>query len=407
MGYDVTNNSSTIELVSGKQIPASSDLIPIVLPEQTPSPELIGVDAITPKGDIVQLPDIVPTPELIGVDTITPVGDVVVLPEVVPPDGIVLLETIPIPDSGQFIGIKKLINLEDVEKVRVGGDVLVYNDSTGTYQHINVDADFPLFTSDISVILNSGKSLGKYLNGDTIPAIGKTASEVLIDIATEYINSAFTSFSISGQATTVEVGTTLSGSKTFIWNISENAGEVNVIDIYDITDVSYISIDTPNDGSEPVTIISNQLNIEGEVQQWRGRGTDITPDPDINFNSSTFTVIGRYYRFFGPASASVTDSVSVRALPSSAFQTSNVSVFSLETGNTLIKFIVCLPPGITITKVVDLTALGLDITSNYVAQSSIDVNDDGGSGTARTYNIYEMNIAIPYLIPHDHQITTG
>ena len=69
------------------------------------------------------------------------------------------------------------------------------------------------FTENIPVQLTSGKTLGKYGNGSTINAIGKSVQEVLKDIAFEYLPPAFTAFAMQGQATTVEVGTVISGLK--------------------------------------------------------------------------------------------------------------------------------------------------------------------------------------------------
>lgn len=43
------------------------------------------------------------------------------------------------------------------------------------------------FSSNISVVLSSGRSFGKYVNGNTINASGKTAVEVIIDSLTEYL----------------------------------------------------------------------------------------------------------------------------------------------------------------------------------------------------------------------------
>lgn len=47
-----------------------------------------------------------------------------------------------------------------------------------------------VFTADIPVILSGVKTLGQYQNGQIIPAIGKTAQEVLLDIAQEFISPA-------------------------------------------------------------------------------------------------------------------------------------------------------------------------------------------------------------------------
>lgn len=284
------------------------------------------------------------------------------------------------------------------------GQVVAWNQSTGQYELITVATSAPTFSSDIPVVLSSGKSLGKYINGDTIPATGLTAEEVLTDIALEYLDASFTSFSVSGQATTVEVGTTLSGSKTFTWTIDEGSGTVNVIDIYDITAATNIATDITNDGSEAVTVTTNQLNSDGVTQQWRGVGTDVTPDPDVDFNSSTFTVTSRFYRFYGATASTPTDDTTTRALPSSAWQT-GTDVFDLWTGTTYTKFCVALPPGVTISSVSDLTVSGADITSEYVLLGTVIVVDAGG--TNRSYNLYEMNIAIPYSETHQHRITAG
>ena len=51
-------------------------------------------------------------------------------------------------------------------------------------------------TTDITVVLSNGKTLGKYVTGDIIPAVGKTLEAVLRDIAREYVLPAFTSFSV-------------------------------------------------------------------------------------------------------------------------------------------------------------------------------------------------------------------
>ena len=191
--------------------------------------------------------------------------------------------------------------------------------------------------------------------------------------------------------------------RTFLWNITLNSGTVPTITIYDGTAASNLLVDTPNDGSEITTINTIQLNTDGAIQQWRGVGTDVSVTPNIVFYSGYFTVTGRFYRFYGPSVASPTDSASVRALPSSAFQT-GANTFNLNTGSTLTKFVVALPPGRSIISVIDLDALSVDITSEYIAQASINVLDAGG--TNRAYNIYEMNIGAPYSSDHRHQITT-
>ena len=65
-----------------------------------------------------------------------------------------------------------------------------------------------------------------------------------------------------------------------------------------------------------------------------------------------------------------------------------------------------LPPARTITSVIDLDALNANITSQYILVGTVSVNDGGDSGTARTYNLYEMTVGSPYTESHTHSVTT-
>lgn len=259
------------------------------------------------------------------------------------------------------------------------------------------------FDSDVTFVLSGSKSFGKYTNGQTAPWEGLTVIEALLDAAIEYINPVFTAFSVSGQATTVEVGTTLSGSKTFTWSITQNSGVVPTIDIYDITAATTLLAGTPNDGSQPVTVTTLQLNSNGSTQQWRGIGNNTSPVG--TFNSSTFTVTSRFLRFYGPASAPPTNSAEVRALPDNDDFHTGATTFNLNTGSTLTRFVCALPPGVTISQVIDLDALNANITSQYILTGTINVLDAGG--TTRAYNIYQMTVGSPYSSNHRHAITTA
>jgi len=258
-----------------------------------------------------------------------------------------------------------------------------------------------LFASDTTVVLDTGENFGKYKNGDVIPSSGKTAVQVILDALNKYKNPAFTSFSISGQAVTVEVGATISGSKTFTWGINENSGDVDFIDIFDVTAGTILLNDTANDGSQAVEVTPIQLNINGATQQFKGILHDETTEQDID--SLIFTITARFYRFFSPVSEFPEDSDDLRPL-NSAYHT-GASTFNLQTGTAQTKFLVALPPGVTISSVVDLDALNADITSSYVLTGTIDLVDAGGAN--RAYNIYQMTVGVPYSSNHRHQITTA
>ena len=255
------------------------------------------------------------------------------------------------------------------------------------------------FTSDINVNLAGVKSLGKYLSGQTITAIGKTAIEVINDIGIEYISAVFSSFSVAGQAQTVEVGTTISGSKTFTWAIVSNSSIITTIGIFDVTADVGLLPETLNDGTQSIVVTTNKLNANGSVQAYRGVAHDA--NNGANINSALFSITAKYLRFFGPTVISPADSTAVRALPS-AFH--SAGSFILPTGNSLTKFAVALPPGSAITSAIDQSALNADITSQYVLTGTKNVTDAGG--TNRVYNIFEMNISVPYDTSHNHLITT-
>src|SRR5690606_30365861 len=171
--------------------------------------------------------------------------------------------------------------------------------------------------TDFTVVLSGGKTFGRFVNGQVVPAAGLTAKEVQLLAAIEYIPPAFASFGISGQSATVEVGTTISGSKPYVWVLNQNSGVVSLIDIYDVTAGVTLVSNTPNDGTQSANVIANQLNSNGATQQYKGIAHDSVGGSDID--SAIFTITARFLRFFGPSASTPSNSAAVRALPSSAF----------------------------------------------------------------------------------------
>ena len=303
--------------------------------------------------------------------------------------------------SSDVLRVYELVSGTDAES---SPNVIRPNDYNGTtnqkvWKIAVVGGSNGTFNSDFVVSLSGGKTLGKYTNGQTVPANGKTANQVLLDIAIEYIAPTWNSFSVTGQNQTVEVGTTLSGSKTFTWSINSNSGVVTLIDIYDITGSANLLANTPNDETQSVGVTTLQLNSNGATQSWRGVAHDTGTTPG-DINSSPFTVTARFLDFWGPASGTPANSAAVRALSNNDFRTGG-NVRTLVTGTTLTQFVVATLG--TISSVIDQTALNANITSDYVSLGTISVNDAGG--TARTYNLYKMTIGAPYAVSHNHLIT--
>ena len=227
-----------------------------------------------------------------------------------------------------------------------------------------------------------------------------TLTDLLENIYAPFVAPTFSAFSITGQATTIEVGTDLSGNKTFTW-ATTNASNIspNTIQISNQTDAQVLATGLANDGSEVLNIgtvaTATPRTINFQIQA--------TNTQSNNFNR-LFSVVTRRRQFFGSASAIPANSAQVRALASNNFD--NVNVFTLATGTTNVNFVVAIPATKSITSVIDLGNLNLDVTSQYVLiNSSFTVNDIAGN--AQTYKLYAMTLSAPYPTSTNHQITTA
>ena len=217
--------------------------------------------------------------------------------------------------------------------------------------------------------------------------------------APPYVPPVFTSFLITGQASTVEVGTLIgAGNRPFSWAITLNDGVVPTVDIYDNTTATTLLAATPNDGSQSVAVPAVSLLFDGQTQSYKAIGNNTSPAG--TFNSANFVITGRFLQFYGPTAAPSANSANVRALPSNRFATG--TTFNMNTGILDIIFEICLPPSQTLVSVFDATA-GFFITVAFVA-SVIVVNDAGGN--PHNYNVYRLTNAVPYAVNHIFNIVT-
>lgn len=197
----------------------------------------------------------------------------------------------------------------------------------------------PLFVSDINVVLSEGKSLGGYVNGDVIPAIGKNANQVLIDLATEYLKPSFPSFSITGQSTIIEVGAALSGTKIFTWTMNNASNlQAGTIQIRDITNNVLIATGLSNGGTAVVNI-GTITNSDEILHQWRIEAVNTKGE---GFQSAPFSVRSIYPVFSGKVSApgeagtgrpAIAQGLLTSATKSIVDSSSDVSVSFLSTPN--------------------------------------------------------------------------
>lgn len=165
---------------------------------------------------------------------------------------------------------------------------------------------------------------------------GKTFSEIIQSIVAPYVAPLFSAFSITGQATTVEVGTTLAGSKTFTWGITQNSGVIATVDIYNNTLSATLLAGTLNDSSQPIPITSKLLGADGDTQSWKAIGNNTSPIGTIN--SANFVVTAQYYRFWktGVTGTAPVNSLDVRTGTTANF--SNSLSLVIPAGNKFVFF---------------------------------------------------------------------
>lgn len=118
--------------------------------------------------------------------------------------------------------------------------------------------------------------------------------------------------------------------------------------------------------------------------------------------SNNLTVNGFYRRFWGSVSAASSGSNDIRNLSNSALDNSGVS-FTLATGSTNSVFEIAIPATRSLVSVIDVDALNLNVTANYVLTTITTVKD--AAGVDRSYKVYRMTNAGPYSSNHNHNIT--
>ncbi len=125
---------------------------------------------------------------------------------------------------------------------------------------------------------------------------GLTYDKIIEMLTIKYKIPVFTGFSISGQATLIQVGTELSGTNTFVW---ANTNDINVepdsLAIRDVTADVLIGEDLGDDNTEDLDIgtISNTVPMS---QSWRIEGLNTK---GAAFVSSPFAVQSAYPVFYG------------------------------------------------------------------------------------------------------------
>lgn len=149
---------------------------------------------------------------------------------------------------------------------------------------------------DLTYLLSSPTTVtvGGLPQGSNIFGLG--VDEILERILVPYQNPNFTSFSIQGQGTVLEVGDAFGGIKNFLWNTS-NSGNVqtNSVSIIDVTSSTTLASGLSNDGVQAIDI--GTFNITAPfTQSYRASAINTQGTP---FNSNLFSIQFLYPYFYG------------------------------------------------------------------------------------------------------------
>jgi hypothetical protein len=129
---------------------------------------------------------------------------------------------------------------------------------------------------------------------------GRGLDNILQEILVPYMSPSFSSFS-ANVSSPVEVGTTISGTKSFTWGFASasnvSGGTMCVIDVTLGSPLaSNISITSP----QSVAITSKTFTSCGQAQQWHGVAKNTHSG---TFTSSNYTVSGLYPYYWGIVNA--------------------------------------------------------------------------------------------------------
>ncbi len=186
---------------------------------------------------------------------------------------------------------------------------------------------------------------------------------------------AFTSFSITGQITPIEVGATIAaGSKTFTWTTTNpTAIAANSISIVDTTASTTLASGLANTGSHAITI-SAITNILPASQVWTISGQNTSSGTF----SDTFTALWEW-RVYSGSSANVTLTANqIKALAdSSALQAAFPGTYSIAGVTALYRYF-CYPDSMgSVANFVDLDT-GFPISMATVADNAAYSNTANG-----------------------------
>ena len=168
-------------------------------------------------------------------------------------------------------------------------------------------------------------TIGGISSGTTFDS--KTMTEMWNSLLYPYQSPTFSNFSF-GQSSPIEVGTTLTGNKTFTWATTNSSNiSSNSISILDVTGSSTLASGLANDGSEVLSVGTVQ-KTSATSHAWRISA--------VNTNSVTFTrdvsIAWQWRRFYGESTTTPLIESEIEALRVSGLATGFSGTYSFVGG---------------------------------------------------------------------------
>jgi hypothetical protein len=258
----------------------------------------------------------------------------------------------------------------------------------------NISAGFsgnfsPATTATITL---GGISSGASLGSGALTSI----NQILTQLLAPYVPPTFTGFSISGQSTSVECGTTISGTKSFAFSFSNPSNVAsNSLSIYDVT--ASTTLASSQSTTSPVSVsIGSITNNSPASHSWNASAVNTASTP-ATFYSGNFTVNWYFRGYYGTATTPELTSTQVLALASNGLMSSSYGTYTFAAGG--YKYFVW---PVSFTQPTATT--GFKDTSNGLPMAMCTTTDDSNyTGTANGWNYLPLTftvngVSIPFAI---------
>jgi hypothetical protein len=140
---------------------------------------------------------------------------------------------------------------------------------------------------------------------------GYTYDDLFQNIYSPYVNPTFTLFGIT-QTTPIEVGTTISGAKSFSWAFTTPSNlQANSVSVIDVTDGNTVLQSGISNTSPQSVNIGSVQKIVSSFNEWKATAIDTKS----NVITSTFATVRWYWKlYYGVSANTILNQTQIKAL---------------------------------------------------------------------------------------------